>query len=252
MHVLVTVMRSITAHKALMILFAICVLIETAFVTLSPLSFKFLIDDAIIPKNAGMFWFILCLLIAGGTLSIIAGIASDYSLANIGEKTVMDLRTKMFHHTLAQPPDFFARFETGTVMTRFSSDVSVLDSFITSVFPTAIRGVVSLAASLYVLFHLEWKLTILIVMGSLLLFLSPNLLRRQAEKAAGGYRSAQDGFLDVIDESLRGQKVIKSRVFMPSGCFLQEPNAIYPCFMMPGFVLPLFLHSWNGSRQLYS
>lgn len=209
MIVLRTVLRYVLAHKRLLALFLAGMLLEAAYTAFAPLSFKYLIDYAFLPKDVSVFWMILAALVGLGLVSSAAGVASDYSLAKIGELAVLALRKRLFGHMLEQSPSFFAKFDSGTLMTRLTSDVSTVDRTITTLLPATIRHSVTVAIGLGLLLQLEWRLTLAMLIGSALLFISPNLLRRRAEAYSNAYRTEQDRFIRTIDESLRGQRIIK-------------------------------------------
>ncbi|MEF3303184.1 ABC transporter transmembrane domain-containing protein [Paenibacillus sp. GYB003] len=204
-----SMLRYVLAHKALLVLFMAGLLVESAYTATAPLSLKYFIDYAFLPKDAAVFGLLFALLVGCGLLSVVAGVAGDYSLAKIGEKSVLRLRTQLFGHMLRQGPDFYRTFDMGALTTRLSSDVSLIDRAISGALPTALKSGFAVIIGLVLLIQLEWRLTLAMIAGSALLFLSPSLLRRPAEKASEQYRKEQDGFLNTIDESLKGQSVIK-------------------------------------------
>src|SRR4051812_48699893 len=63
-----------------------------------PMSFKFLIDDALMPKNWDMLVLILSVLAISVVLAGICKIAQDFVYARLGTSVVNDLRQTMFSH----------------------------------------------------------------------------------------------------------------------------------------------------------
>jgi ATP-binding cassette subfamily B protein len=62
-------------------IFIFGLLFEVGYQYASALSFKFLIDDALIPQNPKALIIIFTLLIIGGAVTLIAGIISDYAMS---------------------------------------------------------------------------------------------------------------------------------------------------------------------------
>jgi len=86
----------IRGYKRLLAFFVQTLLLDLAFVSLAPLSFQFMIDRAVIPRDMGAFALILTGLALSGIVCLGAGVASDYALARIAALTQRDLRRRLF------------------------------------------------------------------------------------------------------------------------------------------------------------
>ncbi|WP_238392679.1 ABC transporter transmembrane domain-containing protein [Paenibacillus antri] len=192
-----------------LLLIAACIVVETAYVAVSPLSFQYLIDDAFPAKDAGLFALVLTLLVIGGAFYLGAGIVSDRRLAKVNEQAVYDLRAQLFRHIAGQSEDFHRRFDQGSLTNRLTSDVSAVDRTISGVLPRTFRELLALLIGLSLLFHLEWKLALAMIAGFVLLFASPYVLQRKAERSSERYREENDAYIGIIDEVLKGRRVVK-------------------------------------------
>lgn len=203
------VLRLCRPYWKSLILVAACILVETVYVAASPLSFRFLIDDAFPNQDIGLFSLILALLIVGGAVYIGAGLLSDHRLSKVNEQAVYDLRSRIFRQLAAQSDDFYRRFDHGTLTNRLTADVSAVDRAISGVLPRTFREVTAFLVGMSLLFQLEWKLTLVMAAGLALLFASPYLLQRKAEQSSQQYRQANDAYISIIDEVLKGRRVVK-------------------------------------------
>lgn len=183
--------------------------VESVYGALTPLSFKFLIDDAFLTGNINIFWLVLALLLGGGVLAYTAAIFGERMLALVTERILYRVRWQMFDQLMRQSPDFYNRYEQGTLVSRATSDIGAVDRVISSNMPNAFRELLSLGVGILLLFQLQWKLAIALVIGFVLLFLSPNILRPQAKRSSADYREAHDDYVSAINEMLSGHRVIK-------------------------------------------
>ncbi|MDF2960427.1 MAG: putative multidrug export ATP-binding/permease protein, partial [Paenibacillus sp.] len=108
-----------------------------------------------------------------------------------------------------QSPDFFSRYRTGDMVTRFTADMASIERVLCVSFPFGLKEGVSAVLGLILLLQLEWKLTAAMLVGSVLLFIGPKLLHGRAESVNISYKEAQESFANLIDETLKGQKTIK-------------------------------------------
>ena len=122
--------------QALLILLGL--LLEMAFTGSVPLSFKFLIDNAIIPRDSQVLFLILGLLAGGVVLVSLAGLGRDYLYAKICAALLNDLRDRLFSHLQRLSLGFYSRTTAGDVLARFSTDLAAVENAVTAAIPWAI------------------------------------------------------------------------------------------------------------------
>jgi ATP-binding cassette, subfamily B, bacterial len=205
-----TVLRYFMVSKRMFILFILCIIVEVAYAVAAPLSLKYFVDDAFVPKNVHVFVIILSLLIGAGSLNILANLYGDYALGKLSGEVIRKLRLELFDHVQKQSFYFFHRFQVGDLVTRFISDMGGLEKVIRGSFPFTIRESLSILLGLIMLFSIEWKLTLAMLACSTLMFIGPRLLQGRAESANMNYKLAQERFSNTIDEMVKGHKTIKS------------------------------------------
>ena len=109
-------------RRALVIYFSIIV-VGTLVAALPPKVFQALIDKAI-PRHDHRLLGLLVLAAATLTLGQTAiGILNRWLASLIGEGLIYDLRTRLYDHVQGMPLAFFTRTQTGSLLSRLSSDV---------------------------------------------------------------------------------------------------------------------------------
>ena len=193
------------------VLAALIALIFTAAVMLSVgQGVRMLIDEGFAQhsltqlKNAVLFILVITVLIAGGTFS------RFYLVSWLGERVSADIRLAVFNHVITLHPSYFESNGSGDIMSRLTTDTTLLQSIIGSSFSMAIRSVLMFIGALVMLFATNIKLT-LIVLISVPFILVPILVYGRRVRALS--RMSQDSMSDVgsyAGEAIEHIKTVQS------------------------------------------
>ncbi len=197
-------------YRASCFLLVSTMLVNQAYSTFFPLSLKFIIDDAIIPKNLNFLLMILAVLAAGAVLSSGASLGRDYLYARLGTHVLNDLRAKMFSHLQRLSMDFYSRTRVGDVTARFSTDLVSVENALVLGLPAAAISLLNVAVSLAVLFLLEWRLALLSIIGLPLCFIGPRLLSPRAVAANYKMKEELARLSSTVQENVNAQPVVKA------------------------------------------
>ncbi|GIP33418.1 ABC transporter transmembrane domain-containing protein [Paenibacillus sp. J2TS4] len=196
-------------YKLLASLFFFTLFLDLAFISLAPLSFKFIIDHAIEPGDKEYFFRILLVLGIGGLVCVLSGIGSDYVLAKLNARVQTDLRRKLFVQMQRLNIDFYNQKRSGELVSHFSVDLPAIEGAMTSIFTTGIQSLVTVIISIAVLFYLQWSMALLILIGGALIFIGPYFLSRRAQAVYAGYKEQVAAMTSDVQENVKAQKVIK-------------------------------------------
>lgn len=204
-----TIIRSVRTSPGLFLLIAAGALFELASHYLFSVSYKYLIDLALIPRDASMLSIIIGSLLALGICSMIAGVASDYAKAKLSSKLVFDYRIKLFKQMQMQSHRFYARFRGGDLMARYTEDVPNIQAAVQLTVSSGLISILSVPLGIAILWTLEWRLTLIAVVGSALVFLPYRLLKSRSRELNGAYTGQLDRFMEAIDENIKSYQVIR-------------------------------------------
>ncbi|WP_319005475.1 ABC transporter ATP-binding protein [Metabacillus litoralis] len=205
-----TILLYFMEYKLLFFTFLISIFIEVAYLMIAPLSLQYLIDEAFIPRDYRIFTIILCVLIVGGLVNFLAITFGDYSLGKLSGVVIRMIRTELFLHIQKQSLPFYQRYKIGDIVTRFHTDLGSMERVIRTIFPYFLKEIVSIPIGLIILFSIEWKLTVAMLVGSTLLFIGPKMLQKKATDSNKSFKESQERFSNTIDEMIKGYKTIKS------------------------------------------
>jgi len=193
------------------VLAAVIALIFTATVMLSVgQAIRMLIDQGFAQqsseqlKNAVLFIFIITLLIAAGTYT------RFYLVSWLGERISADIRLAVFNHVVTLHPSYFETSGSGDIMSRITTDTTLLQSIIGSSFSMALRSGLMLIGAVVMLFATNIKLT-LVVLAVVPFILVPILFYGRRVRALS--RKSQDSMASVgsyAGEAIEHIKTVQS------------------------------------------
>ena len=161
---------------------------------------------------------------AGSRAGLIAGVATAAAIYAAGalstlgytqlmvraaQKILRDIRRDLFVHLQTLPLGFFDTNRKGDLMSLFTNDVDTISDALNNSFAMIIQSFVQVVGTLALLFILNWRLTLIVVLGYAAMFL---YIRYSGQRSRFYYNRQQSslGELDAyIEEMVSGQKVVK-------------------------------------------
>ncbi len=148
------------------------ILAITALSLIPPLLYRDLIDNAIMNGDTSRLNRLAVGMIGIPIFTAIIGFGQRYLSATIGEGLIADLRNALFNHMQQMSLRFFTHTKTGELMSRLNNDVVGAQNALTGTFINIITNVVTVFATLIMMFSLEWRLTLLSI-AIVPLFIAP-------------------------------------------------------------------------------
>ncbi len=134
---------------------------------------------------------------------------AGYGMQWVGNKIILDFRSEMFQRLIRLPEPFFSRTSTGALMSKVSYDVLGIQEATTNTLAALVRGSVTLVVALGYMFFLSWKLTLIIFAAVPVLALIISSFGKRLRTISREAQVAQGAITSVLEESIRGHKVIK-------------------------------------------
>lgn len=200
----------LTRYRLDLVTLIITLVVDQLYGVAFPLSLKFLIDRAITPHDQRAFLIIMGILFVGVVLASIAKVVRDGVYARLGAFVVNDIRVDMFGHLQRLPMSFHARSQVGDLMTRFSADLTIVETVVTNTLAILARNMLALVLSVIALAFFDWKLTLLSLLILPLSFVGTLLLKNRAADAGSQMNDEVAQVASVVQENLGTQPVIKA------------------------------------------
>ncbi len=138
-------------------------------------------------------------------ICVIASLATYfrfYLMSFLGERISADIRNEVFSHLLTLPPSFFAKTRTGEVISRFTSDTTVLQTVVGSSVSMAVRSGVTFIGAIILMAITSPILTLCVLLSVPAVLLPLRMFAPRVRKFA---KQSQDKIADLgahVDQSL--------------------------------------------------
>jgi ABC-type multidrug transport system fused ATPase/permease subunit len=177
---------------------------------------KHVIDDAIIPRDAGKLWDFVWALIGLGVLRAVFMAARRLISGKQALAVEMDLRQGLYAHLVRLSFGFYDRHQTGQLMSRATVDLQGVRFFLGYGLIFLFQNVLTVLSVTVVLFFFQWELALIALAITPVIVV---LAYRYSHVAHPTLRDVQQKLADVAtvaEENIVGVHVVKS--------FAQEPQ----------------------------
>jgi ATP-binding cassette subfamily B protein len=169
------------------ILLAIILLITASLAQLAgPYLTKIAIDDHIKNKDVSGLFGIILIFMAALLAHFVLQYFQIYIMQWVGQKTMYDLRMKIYAHIQHLGLAFFDKNPVGRLVTRATSDVQALNELFTSGVVSIFGDIITLIGILAVMFYLNWKLALVTMIVMPFIFVATILFRLKVRESFSG------------------------------------------------------------------
>ncbi len=172
-----------------------CALIFTAAVTLAMgQGVKILIDDGFVAGSVDQLNKAALFIIAVAVLMAIGTYTRFYLVSWLGERVSADVRQAVFDHLITLHPSYFEENRSGEIMSRLTTDTTLLQTVIGSSASMALRSFLTFIGGLILLVVTNLKLTAFVLAGVPIVLVPIILYGRRVRSLS---RKSQDTIADV-------------------------------------------------------
>ena len=163
---------------------------------------KYAIDSGFIENAADTLNKATVLVLAITIVACLATYARFYLMTWLGERVSADIRNQVYAHLLSLPPSFFAELRTGEVISRFTSDTTIIQTVVGMSLSMTLRSVVTFVGALALMTFSSPLLTFCVIVAVPAVLVPIKVLAPQVRRYA---KESQDKVAELgarIDESL--------------------------------------------------
>jgi subfamily B ATP-binding cassette protein MsbA len=167
-------------------------------------------DRIFAQKSAQMIPYIVLIIITCALAKGIVEYYESYLMAYIGQRTIMDIRNKLFSHLQSLSLDYFIRQRTGQIISRLTNDVMLLQRAIVSVPTNLIQGGLTIIGLTILLFYLHWRWAIIIMFVFPLVILPLRKFGKRLRKISKKSQEKMADIYSLLQEKILGIIMVKS------------------------------------------
>lgn len=129
---------------------------------------------------------------------------------SVGEWVAHDLRSTLYSHIQRLSLAFHDRKRTGDLISRVTSDIDAIQSFVSSGLLGALISSMTLVGMVAVMLYLNWRFTLIALSVAPVLFAVVFSYTRRIKKAAREVRKKEGEIVSVIEEVFSSIRVVKA------------------------------------------
>jgi subfamily B ATP-binding cassette protein MsbA len=127
-----------------------------------------------------------------------------------GQRVMHDVRTTLYSRMQRLSLSYHDQAQTGDLISRVTSDVDAIQTFVTSGLLNALINSLTLVGMLGVMLYLDWRFTLIALSVAPLLFAVVFRYTRAIKKASREVRKKEGQIVSVIQEALSSMRVVKA------------------------------------------
>jgi len=193
-----------------MVISILALLFSVGFGLILPLVIRNLVDIVLVDKNFAHLNQLALGLFVVFLLQGVASFINHLSLAYVGENVVADIRVQVYSHLQTLSLKYFTDNRTGEIVSRITNDVVLLQTAVTDNLVALLRQAITLVGAAILLFVLDWRLTLIILLGIPPITLTMVWLGRKIRREATAVQDALAQGANVLEETVSGVRIVQS------------------------------------------
>lgn len=150
-------------YKRRLLLAMIGLIFSAGLSLVFPAVIRNVVDSVFTDADRGLLDAITAALLLVFAFRSLATFVQNYNLSFVGEKIVVDIRQELYAHLQSLSIKFFTDRRVGELISRISSDVTVMRTVLTGNVSTLLQQSLTLLGSVAIMFWLNWRLTMFII-----------------------------------------------------------------------------------------
>ncbi len=181
---------------------------------LSPALQKTLVDDFILSEKpfgelSTGFYTLIGIMITVALTEVVLLVVKRIITAKVGNKIAVTLRGLVFDSIPSMSVGDISRRSSGELITRVTSDTQVLKEFLVSLVPELLQYGTLILAIVAILFFMNWKLALLVIVPVPLILVMHRMARRYTHKLYHQQWHANSEVNTVLHDVFSGIRVVK-------------------------------------------
>ena len=157
------VLAYLSPYKLRLFLAIVGVTLSAGLSLVFPAVIQSVVDSVFEDADLALLDSITLILLVVFLVRSVAAFVQNYNLNYVGERIVVDIRQELYAHLQFLSIKFYTDRRVGELVSRISSDVTVVRTVLTGNISTLLQQSLTLLGSIGIMFWLNWRLTLFIV-----------------------------------------------------------------------------------------
>lgn len=156
-----------------------------------------------------------------------------YFMGYVGQKVITDLRNIVFRRLQVQPLSFFDKTPTGTIISRITNDVSLVQGAVSDAFTAVLKDAFTIITLVFVVFYRDWRLAIIAFVVLPISTYPIVSFGKKLRRNSTMNQKAMARFTNFLHETITGQRIVKAFAMedYEYGKFREENESLFRIVM---------------------
>jgi subfamily B ATP-binding cassette protein MsbA len=177
-----------------------------------PAVIRDVVDSVLVEGNLALLDQVTILLLVVFLIRSFTSLLQNYNLNYVGERMMVDLRLELYTRLQGMSLGFFEQRRVGELVSRLSSDVTMMRTALTNNVSTLLQQTLILLGSIVVMVALNWRLTLFVLALAPIVSILGAIFGRVLRRVSTEVQDELAGATVVVEEVLQNIRVVKSFV----------------------------------------
>ena len=166
-------------------------------------------DGAFINKNPDTMVRIPLMLVGVFFLRAAGSFISGAALQIVSNKVILDLRCEMFRNLMCLPLKYFDEHTAGSLMSRFTYDVTQLKDASVHVLNVLLRDALAVVGLIGWMFYINWQLTLFVLLAAPAITVIMSVIRKRLRRMSRAVQETMGDIHHALDESIQATREMR-------------------------------------------
>jgi ATP-binding cassette, subfamily B, multidrug efflux pump len=196
-------------YKSLFIISLVLSVILAPLGAVSPYIVQKMVDNHILMYDLPGLYKMAIIFIVVLIVNVVLRYYFLYTIADLGQSVIQNLRNKVFKHILSLRMRYFDQTPVGTSITRTINDIQAINEVFTQGVIAIIADLLSIAAVLALMFVTSWRLTLISLLVFPLLIGATWVFKEKVKISYTKVRNQLSNMNSFLQEQISGMRVVQ-------------------------------------------
>jgi ATP-binding cassette subfamily B protein len=169
-----------------------------------------IVDDALIHKNAALFWNLITFYFGTRVLILFVQIARGRNVGYLGAKIAVDIRNSLFEKLQALSLSFYDKRNVGSLMSRMTNDTGALYDVLVDGIPVLLNQGLLLIAIPFAMMMINWKIGLIALAPVPIIVIAVHIFRKKMNRVWSRFWHQWSRTGATLNGILQGTRVVKA------------------------------------------
>ncbi len=168
------------------------------------------VNEVFVERRADLLWPVGLAVFAAFAVKGLATYGQAVLMNGVGQSVLMDMQNRLFRHLMTQDLAFFQSQPTGSLMSRFTTDIGMMRRAVSNALTGLGKDSLSVIFLVGVMFYQDWLLATVAFVVFPATVIPITALGRRLRHVTADTQAQTGGFMTLLQQTLTGMRLVKS------------------------------------------